>query len=389
MNSDVVKIADIFRLIGKYKLQIGAITIVTLGFAISLSELMPKIYKSHFEINVYSKYFQNPLISEIVPGLYNIPEMRFTIDSMIKEAINDDYIDRLATEFKFYSMEEDEESVAKKRQYLRNQFKTYSTGGQSFKVSFEDSDAYRAKKISQMTLSRVKGHFINSRIETIETVKSIMLNRLQSLSASQKIGSSGTEKALASKSPKVLNAELNKIEASISALSKQYNMNHPKLIELKSRKKTIENWLKEFNEDLQNTGNVDIAMAMPVDKEINGALTGKFFTKYHDFNMALDIEKKSLESYLGVIERPQLPTEPIWPKKRLFAILGFLLGITFAFIYVFVQEVISPRKVDLVKQESNTLEIPFLGEFYPPDGANNSLGFEPKLPHIDSEILVK
>ncbi|MBC77955.1 MAG: hypothetical protein CME64_18260 [Halobacteriovoraceae bacterium] len=361
MNNDKVNVKDVLSKLFKYKISIILIVGTFLSFSLSLSEFLQKSYKSQFEVNIYSKYFKNPLISEIVPGVYNIPEMRFTIDSMVKEAINDDYLDQLAHDYKFYSLDLPEEKVARQRQMLRERFKYYSTGGQSYRVSFEDSDPYRAKKIAETTLDRVRGHFINNRIDTIEVVKQIMLQRLQALNASQKITTSGSDKALASRSPEVLSAELKKINTNIAALQKQYNKSHPKLQELFQRKETISNWLEEFKSQFDGLEAQGAAVAMPMDKEVNGQLTGKFFAKFHDFNMALDIEKKSLASYIGVIERPQLPITPIWPKRRLFASLGFLLGVSFAFIYIVLKELYAPSRVELMKSEAKSSNTIFLG----------------------------
>ncbi|MCO4754547.1 MAG: hypothetical protein KC478_08685 [Bacteriovoracaceae bacterium] len=361
MKNDQVIIKDLVKTLFKYKLSIILIIGFFLSFSISLSEFLQKQYKSQFEINVYSKYFKNPLISEIVPGVYNIPEMRFTIDSMVKESISDDYLDQLAIDYGFYALDLEEEKIAKQRQFLRERFKYYSTGGQSYKVSFEDVDPYRAKKIAENTLDRVKGHFIDGRIQTIELVKQIMLQRLQALNASQKITTSGSDKALASRSPEVLSAELKKIQSNIAALGKQYHSSHPKLQELFARRKTIKNWLQEFNTQFDGLDTTSTAVAMPMDKEVNGQLTGKFFAKYHDFNMALDIEKRSLATYIGIIERPQLPITPIWPKRRLFAVLGFLLGVTFAFIYVVVKELFLPGREELIKAEAKELGVSYLG----------------------------
>lgn len=388
MNSDKVKIREVFELMNRYKYSAVIIVAISLGFSLGLSNVLQKRYKSQFEINVYSKYFQNPLISEIVPGVYNIPEMRFTIDSMVKEAINDDYIDQLAQEYGLYSLDESEEEVAKKRQFFRDRFKYYSTGGQSYRIIFEDSDPYRAKKIAEKTLDRVRGHFIDSRIDTIEVVKAIMLDRLQSLNASQKINTSGTEKALASRSPEILRAELNTLNANISALSKQYNVNHPKIQELLSRKRTVSAWLEEFKGDMIGIQVGEETVAMPMNEEINNVLTGKFFTKFHDFNMALDIEKRSLESYFGVIQRPQLPTEPIWPKKRLFSVLGFLVGLVLVGMRIFVKEVMAPNKRELMMMEAKRLETIYLGDFTHSPAVFKKRKNAPKLSQLGAQASI-
>jgi uncharacterized protein involved in exopolysaccharide biosynthesis len=88
--SDKVMIKDLLLIANRYKWKAAMIVILALGFSIQLTNWMTKQYKSSFEINVYSKYFKNPLISEIIPGVYNVPEMRFTIDSMVKESISDE-----------------------------------------------------------------------------------------------------------------------------------------------------------------------------------------------------------------------------------------------------------------------------------------------------------
>lgn len=370
MKSDKVMFKDIFGILFNYKISISLIMIITVGFSISLTTVMKKKYKSEFEINVYSKYFKNPLISEIIPGVYNIPEMRFTIDSMVKEAISDNFIDQVAVENNFYSLQDGEAKIARNRQLLRNRFSAYSTGGQSYQVNFTDSDPYVAKKVSEKTLEQVKAQFINGRVKTIEMVKQMMLKRLKSFNASQKMTTKGSEKALASKSPEVLSAELTKINSNIAALSKQYNSSHPKIRDLTARKKTIKKWLEEYKSS--NIEVIDTAsITMPTDKTVNGQLTGKFYAKYHDFTMALDIEKRSLESYIGIIKRPQLPTAPIWPKKRLFASVGFILALIFAFLYVFIKEIMIPSKNELLAIESGSLNTELIGSYTSTKGNNN------------------
>lgn len=361
MNSEKIMIRDFILVLKKYSLAVAVIFVLTIGFSVQLTNFLTKQYKSEFEINVYSKYFKNPLISEIIPGVYNIPEMRFTIDSMVKEAISEEFVDSIASEFNFYKLDTDEVTLAKNRQILRDRFSVFSTGGQSYKVTFTDSDPYTAKKVAEKTLAKVKSQFVDSRIATIEMVKQMMLNRLQAFSATQKISTKGSEKALASKSPDVLRAELKKIETNISAMSKQYNRSHPKMQELVSRKETIEVWLEEFGQNAFSANEL-ATISMPTEKVISEQITSKFYTKYHDFNMALDIEKQSLESYIGVIQKPQLPTNPMWPKKRLFAAVGFLLALVISFIYIFVKEIMVPGRRELLLAEAAELETLYLGQ---------------------------
>ncbi len=343
-------------------MKIIYICLITLGFSLSLSLLMTKKYVSTFEINVYSKYFQNPLISAVIPDLYNIPEMRFAIDSMVKEAISDDFIDEIGKEYKIYSDTNDEREIAKQRQNLRDSFTYFSTGGQSYSMSFSHSDPHVTKEIVEETMKVVKDHIITKRIRTIETVKEVMIRKLNSFNASQKFVGQGTEKALASKSPEVLREELVKLTNSIEAMGKQYSKSHPIIQNLLSRKKVIDEWLSEY--DLSKfSDSVDLPMAMNHDKVVTEQLSSKFYAKYHDFNIALEIEKRSLQSYIGVIKRPQLPTSPMWPKKKLFLSIGFILGLVISFIYVYVCEIIVPDRDEKLSLEAKEFGASVLGIF--------------------------
>lgn len=357
---DKVYIRELIKTILKYKMRILLIIGLTAGFSYQLTVWMTKKYMSTFEINVYSKYFQNPLISGVIPDLYNIPEMRFAIDSMVKEAISDDFIDEIGTDYGIYETDVDDKQLAKQRQLLRDNFTHFSTGGQSYSISFTHSDPYKAKEIIDKTMKLVKDHIVNKRIRTIELVKEVMIRKLNSYNASQKFVQQGADKALASKSPEVLREELVKVTTSIDAMSKQYKETHPIILNLKSRQKVISDWLSEY--DISKYSDVvDLPMAMTDNKVVSEQLSSKFYQKYHDFNIALEIEKKSLESYIGVIKRPQLPTSPIWPKKRLFVSLGFILGLVIAFIYVYISEVIIPSREEKLQIESDFLGAPVLG----------------------------
>jgi len=367
MNKDKIIIRDLFLILKKYFLHISVVVIMAAGFSVMLTQFMPKQYRVDFEINVYSKYFQNPLISGIIPGVYSVPEMRFAIDSMIKEAINDDFIDLIGTEYKIYTETKDPKAMAKERQFLRDRFSYYSTGGQGYRISFIHSDPFVGKDITDRTLKLVKGHFIQTRIEQIEMVKEVMVRKLTSFNATQNVNKKGSDNALLSKNPEVLKAELSKINKNLSALRKQYKDNHPKILTLVQKRSTIKEWLVEFSVPSLKSASaneydiIDTSLAISSDRAITEKLSSRFYTKYHDFNIALEIEKRSLESYIGITKNPQLPTYPISPKKRLFGSVGFLLGLIFAFIYVFFKEFVIPSKEERIVLEEKSFNALYLG----------------------------
>lgn len=381
MSADKVFIRDVVRAIGRYKLAIAAICFCSVAFFVQLTFWIEKQYISTFEINVYSKYFQSPLISGIIPDTFNIPEMRFAIDSMVKEAISDEVVDQLGRRYKFYSDTTDERELARQRQQLRDRFSYFSTGGQSYQISFSSSDPYIAKKVAEDVLKIVNTHIISKRINTIELVKEVMINKLNSFNASQSFSSRGGEKALASKSPDVLKEELIKLNSNIAALGTQLKDSHPRIRALKERRETILGWLKDFDMKDFSTKVEAQPVAFQHNKVVSEQLSSKFYAKYHDFNIALDIEKRSVEGYIGIIKSPQLPVSPQWPKKRLFASLGFILGLVFAFIYVYVKEALRPVRHEKAMEEVRRLGAHYLGELPALHGATPA-----KLPSLKTKL---
>ncbi len=369
-----IYIKDLFKRIFQYKIAITLILIGATGFLITLSFLIPKTFRSEFEINVYSKYFKNGIISEVVPSVGSLKEMTDTIDSMVKEVMNDEYIDELGIEYKFYSnlnpsesltTYEDKYTRARERMFLRERFKFYSTGVQSYKVLFSDGDPLVTLEVTKKVLDKIKSNFINSRLETIEIARNSLLQKLESISLTRKITDDEVaSNALASKNPKVLKAELLKIEQDMSSLLKQFNANHPRIRKLESRKQTISNWLSEFNVlDSPDTitDYADAPLIMSGDNKVAAEIASKLYIKYNNINIALEIERKNIHSYIGVINRPQMPTNPTFPKKRIFASLGFVLGLALCFIYIFYKEVMVLRKEDYLLLISEELKLTYYG----------------------------
>ncbi|WP_372655364.1 hypothetical protein [Halobacteriovorax sp.] len=362
---DKVYIRDFLSIIFKYRLMMAIILAVSVGFFFELSSLMKKKYSTDFTINVYSKYFKNPLISQIVPGMYSIQEMKQTVESMVKEAISDELIDELGHKYGIYKDAETEYELTKQRMFFRDNIRMYSDSGQSYKVSFSNSDPMVTYKVTKEILDRVTSHFINSRIETIEYVRSIMVKKLQSLNVTQKMAKTEiSDNALASKNPVVLRSELNKINNDMSALRKQFNTSHPKIQNLIQRRNTILSWLKEFKTRTSTREeSSEDAILMSNNKEVALNISSKLYEKYYDTNMALDLEKKSVSKYIGVIHAPQLPVFPTWPKKRLFASIGLIVGFMICFVYVFIKEVMVPPVEVTLQEVSAKLGTEDLGVF--------------------------
>lgn len=367
-----VYIKDFLSLLVFYKKPLAIIMVASILCLVQLSFVLPKTYRSEFELNIYSKYFKNALISEVIPGMNSIAEMTQTTDSMVKETLNDEFIDSIGKEFNIYPASMSPQQLSKAREQLRNRFEMFSTGGQSYRVSFSHRDPIVTFEVTKKVMDAVRATFINTRIETIESAKKTIMQKLESVNVTKQItDDSISANALASKNPTVLRSEILKINTDLSALKMQFNVQHPRIVKLERRKATIENWLKEVENDtvpekdsLNEDGTKeysDAPLLMVGDREISQNIAAKLYAKFNDINVALDIERKSLPGYIGVLVAPQIPSSPLFPKKRLFASLGFMIGLIGCFGYVFYNEIMSLSASEKARKMAKDLKGEYFG----------------------------
>lgn len=367
-----VYIKDFLSLLVFYKKPLAIIMVASILCLVQLSFILPKTYRSEFELNIYSKYFKNALISEVIPGMNSIAEMTQTTDSMVKETLNDKFIDSIGKEFKIYPESMSPQQLSKAREQLRSRFEMFTTGGQSYRVSFSHRDPMITFEVTKKVMDAVRATFINTRIETIENAKKTIQQKLESVNVTKQItDESISANALASKNPTVLRSEILKINTDLSALKMQFNVHHPRIVKLEQRKSTIENWLKEVENDtvpekdaLNEDGTKeysDAPLLMAGDRDISHTIAAKLYAKFNDINVALDIERKSLPGYIGVIVAPQIPSSPLFPKKRLFASLGFMIGLIGCFGYVFYNEIMSLSPSEKARRMAKELKGEFFG----------------------------
>lgn len=370
MNKNIF-IRNFLELIKRNALKMFFITALSVATMIGVSQMIPKTYRAEFEINIYSKYFKNALISEVISGMNSGGEMTETVDSMIKEVINDELIDEIGKTFNIYSKGLTNYELSAERAELREKFELYSTGGQSYRVTFKNSDPQIAFNVASLVLNRIRNYFINSRLETIEIAKKIILKRLESATVTRQISASDiSSNALASKNESLLKSQLSRIDNDINALKMQFNTNHPRIIKLNHKRATIANWLKESSETIEKNQKMvaleskefsDAPIVGMNDSDLSKNLTAKLFSKFNDINIALDIEKRSVSSYIAVIETPQLPTSPLFPKKSLFGATGLVIGIILSMLYLLFKDVLFLKAPEKSMVLAHEIEGEYLG----------------------------
>lgn len=358
-----IYIKDFTRILNAHKCALLKIMGISILSFIALSFILPKTYKSEFELNINPRYFKNALTADVIPEISSSTEMVQTVDSMIKQIMNDDFIDSIGQQYKIYPANMEIYQLARERKELRERFSAYSTGGQTYRISFVYSNPEVTFLVTKKVMATIRENFINTRLGIIELAKRTIIEKLESVNVTKQIKNNEiSDNALASKNINVLNAEMSQIKNDLAALKMQFNDEHPRVAKLIQRKTMIQNWLKEGGQDKGSEGeSPDAPVMVSEDKSVSENITSRLYTKFNDINIALDIERKSLASYLGAIEQPQAPISPLFPKKRLFALLGLMIGFILCFVYVFYKEVLSLNSFEESKALAQELGGPFFG----------------------------
>lgn len=374
-----IYIKEFIQLLNRYMKPIAIIVGVTLLCFINLSFILPKSYKSEFELNIYPKYFYNALISDIVPGINSTPEMTQTVAAMVKEVMNDNFVDNIGSIYKIYKKNMTQYELSRARADLRERFELFSSGGNTYHIAFIYNDPAITLAVTNDVMTAVRKHFINTRLSTIEFAQATIAKKLDSANASKQFGDADNGSPLITKNPAILEAEVNKIDQEISSLKSQFNAKHPRIVKLQQKKNTIEDYLKEIggskaviDDDADQAEGKYAPVLMANDKETSKSITSKLYSNFNNINMALDIERESISSYIAVTEAPQFPTSPLFPKKRIFASLGLILGLVFSFLYILYKEVLNAAPTEKAKATAENFKGNFFG----------------KLPHIDESDLM-
>jgi capsular polysaccharide biosynthesis protein len=365
-----IYIKEFIQLLTRYLKPMGIIVGITLLCFINLSFILPKSYKSEFELNIYPKYFYNALISDIVPGINSSPEMTQTVAAMVKEVMNDNFVDNIGNIYKIYKKDMTQYELSRARADLRERFELFSSGGNTYHIAFIYNDPAITLAVTNDVMEAVRRHFINTRLSTIEFAQQTIVKKLDSANATKEFTESDTNTQLTTKDPSIVVAELSKIDQEIGSLKSRFNARHPRVVKLQEKKNTLETYLKEIggakiiddeDEDEKADGKNYAPVLMSNDKETSKSITSKLYSNFNNINMALDIERESISSYIAVTEAPQFPTSPLFPKKRLFASLGLILGLVFSFLYILFKEVIYSAPTEKAKETAQNFRGNFFG----------------------------
>lgn len=352
VSNEKLFIKDFILLIWRHKIKIAMIMLVCLGFSFEVTRNMAKVYKSFFTIHVHGKYFKNPLANSIVPGIYSAGEMRDTIDSLIKNSLNSDFRDSIARKFGLIPEGLTGRELLLAKSHLKDNFNFVVLSAQTYQVDCFSSDPGTAREIAKIALDKVLKSFVEARVSNIRYARDVLQKRLESMSliVNEKQSVAGLEQG------QNLATRLKRIGIKIKNLKDRFSEHHPEVRKLTKMASAIRLQLlaRQEKKNSKNGGTESSGRMIGASLTTQNAL----ISEYQNLTLALEMERQQFANYITIIERPEIPLHPIWPKKRLVYSLGLIIGLILSFLYVFIYELVTAgreEKIAMLARNMNTV----------------------------------
>jgi len=342
------------------------ILFVVMAYAATL--YMPKRYKSRAVLEIHSSYFQNPLISDLIPETHDPSELSSQRASLLRRVLTNEFLDDLGTNYGIYSSNTDLKTRAVEREGILKSIETFPLNSTSFQLSVAADDPLKATDLTITVLTHTIDGIVNERHKKMENTRNALNEHIRSLG----VALNELTDTQAAKSPQLLKSELEKVNADIEAMLKHYTKLHPEVATRINRAKELERMIGEAPPSSERANQLFLPLEAkePVKEVYHESLR-----KLSYLNIALDIEKEgSTNPHISLIEEPGLPTSPFAPNKKLLLLFGLVTGVVIAALLVFIQEMkrgtfLSPEHV------SDSLGVPLLGKL-------------PQLEHQPKRLLV-
>lgn len=345
---------DVLKLFSRYRGMIITGTLLSLALFMTAANVIPKKYKSFFVLTVYAKYFQNPLIRDIIPEVNDAGEMKSQREALIRQALSPEFLDSLDLKYGLYHPAPPPRSMmtgafealarlqklaekwgilqpappasgnAAARQELLARIQVINLNNMTFQVGFTGPDPSVALRATEDIYAQVVRVLLETRTRNLVVLRNAIRKRLESLSFNM----SAAPDPRSSLRPQLLREELTDVRGQLRALSSQYTEEHPLITELREREAVLLRWLDAAPQGGRGPSS-DAGEGFLEDK--SGVSTREIFNdlsrKLDYLNIALESDKAQQEDYFSVLASPLAPKGPLWPKKRLFALWGLVGGL--------------------------------------------------------------
>ncbi|MEI8347930.1 MAG: hypothetical protein WCG27_10725 [Pseudomonadota bacterium] len=307
--------------------------LVTIILFMVAMHFAPKKFKSTFIFDVNPQYYNSPLLSDIIPTIQPGTEMRNSIETMVRQTLSDSYLDQIAQALNL-SINGDE-TIEQQRQQLKDRFEIIPLAGQSMQVSFIYNNAQDTQTIASLTAKAITDFFTTLRENNLLSIREALSNKVKKIILAQKLSQDKTN----SSNKQELVMKLEQKKSYLESIAQQFRSGHPQIISLKNEIQSLEEKLNNFP-----TEDSELSILATQGMQELSQLLNRLTMQLQNINLVLELGKAFPGGHVTLLQRPELPQTPLWPKKRFFLMLGLAMGVIFCFAYLFVLEIIEQRQ---------------------------------------------
>jgi len=346
---------DILALVRRYRTLIVLNIAVGSSIFLGATYLLPQKFKSSATITIYTKYFQNPLVKDFLPELYDTSELKAQRENLIRQSFGDDFLNELGDREGLFHTGPSSAERETEIEDIRRRIETNSVQSTTFTIAFTHNEKKKTFSIEKQIVDRVVNTLFAERRSTITKIRDSIQRRVEGIS----LNSTGAPDPMASARPDLLHKELQQLQEQVKALENQYTPQHPKVTKLLARINLIQGWLKQTGNDKPRAYDKAILIdgqPKAVTKEVYEDL----LKKLNYLNILLDMDEDSANEYVAVLSPPSRPTSPVWPNKAVFLMWGLLTGLLVSSMIIMITEYFE-RTAPSVRDFARELDLPFLG----------------------------
>jgi hypothetical protein len=358
MNTETIQFHEIVAMIRRHILWSILTVMICTALAIGLAYVVPKKFVAKTVLNIQSSYFRVPLVGDLVSASNDSTEFKAQRDTLMRYSLNNDFLDQLGDKFHLFQYDHNDRMHVLERDNLLARIEYFGLGEGNYQISLHAETAEDAFAMTQAVLDQIISTLISQRMAKLTQTRTAIEANLESLK--HDIAASPptpTGEARLSDDTESLDSA----EAKLSSLEQRFTPQHPLVIE---QRRVVERLRGQRHR-------TKVRSEQDKDQPVSGGLSGSHraledlyddvLRKFNYLNIVIDMEKSTGNpTYLSVIEKPEIPTTPIFPKKTAFGLGGIALGVVISLLMAVVKEMRKGTFANPVAA-AQMLEAPFLG----------------------------
>jgi len=377
-SAPTLNIQEMPKVLAKYRGRIFTSMMVGMILAGGMAHVIPKKFKSHFVLTVYSKYFQSPLIGDFVPGFSESSDMTSQRESLIRQVLTEDYLDYLGNKYNLYDSRKKSASLISRlsdyfspsvnpdsklsdeREDLRARIEIFPINTTTFKIGFVNSDAAVAYRVTSDIHAEVIRSLLELRMHTLANIRDAVRRQLGFLPVPT-IPVPVVSAPSVPGGAEMLEEDLTDVRNQIRALTAQYTEEHPLVIQLRDRERILISRLDSLRSSEGYSPHRDNPQKVETSGEGARDTYSDLTKKLNYLNIAIDSDNQHQADYFATLEPPLYPSSPLWPKKGLFVLWGATLGL-FGSLFIALLREYFERSTLHASGLAHQLGLPLLGE---------------------------